>query len=195
MKVKICGITSMYDAAMCEELGADALGFVHYSGRRRSLALEEIARMTSSLGPMTNKVIVCAPGDSSEAIRLSDRSGADVIQTYTLDPGSLDEVRETGVRVIRAVPIERAEAETYAQHADALVFEHGVPGTGSSYDYSKVPVDCCERAIIAGGLTADNVDAAKALAPYALDVSSGVESANGRKDPQLVQEFIRRCKE
>ena len=195
MKVKICGITSLYDAATCEELGADALGFVHYPGRRRSLTLNEIGGMTSSLGPMTTKVVVCEPKDAQEAIDFSERSGADAVQTYSLDPDSLDEVRRSGVKVIRAVSIERAEAETYAQHADALVFEHGVPGTGSTYDYSKIPLDCCDRAIIAGGLTIDNITAAKALNPYAVDVSSGVESANGRKDPQLVKEFIRRAKE
>jgi phosphoribosylanthranilate isomerase len=195
MKVKICGITTLYDAALCEELGADALGFVHYPGRRRSLALSEIRRMTSSLGPMTSKVVVCEPKDALEAIEFSEQSGADTVQTYSLGPEALDEVRKSGVKVIRAVPIERAEARAFALHADALVFEHGVPGTGSSYDYSKIPMDCCDRAIIAGGLTIQNVVEAKAMNPYAVDVSSGVESANGRKDPELVKEFIRRTKE
>ncbi|UCE92227.1 MAG: phosphoribosylanthranilate isomerase [Methanobacteriota archaeon] len=194
MKVKICGITSVYDATLCEEMGADAVGFVHYPGRRRSLALDEIARIASSLGPMTTKVIVCAPGDAQEAIDLSERGGVDVIQTYSLDPEALDNVRGSGLKVIRAVSIERADAEAFAPHADALVFEQGIPGTGASYDYSGVPVDCCDRAIIAGGLTVDNVGEAKALKPYAVDVSSGVESANGRKDPELVTEFIRRAK-
>lgn len=195
MKVKVCGITTLYDAAMCEELGADALGFVHYPGRRRSLALDEIGRMISSLGPMTTKVVVCEPKDAKEAIGISEQSGADTVQTYSLDPESLDEVRKSGVKVIRAVPIDRAEAQVFAMHADALVFEHGVPGTGSSYDYSEIPVDCCERAIIAGGLTIENLERAKVMNPYAVDVSSGVESANGRKDPGLVKEFVRRAKE
>lgn len=195
MKVKICGITSLYDAAICEEAGADAVGFVHYPGRRRSLALDEISRMASSLGPMTTKVIVCAPETSQEAVQFSERSGVDILQTYSLDPESLDEVRESGLKVIRAVSTGRAEAEAFAPHADALVFEHGVPGTGASYDYSSIPIDCCERAIIAGGLTVDNVGEAKAMSPYAVDVSSGVEASNGRKDPELVREFIRRAKE
>ena len=114
MKVKICGITSLYDAALCEEAGADAVGFVHYPGRRRSLSLDEISRMATSLGPMTTKVIVCAPETSQEAVDFSERSDVDVLQTYSLDPESLDKVRESGLKVIRAVSTGRAEAEAFA---------------------------------------------------------------------------------
>ena len=96
--------------------------------------------------------------------------------------------------VIRAVRPDRAEAALYAGHSDMLLFEEAAPGTGSGYDYSTVPVDSCERCIIAGGLNARNIDRALMMKPYALDVSSGVESTPGRKDPQLVSEFIRRCK-
>ena len=195
MKVKICGITNLEDATICEMLGADALGFVHFSGRRRSLTLDKIAGIASSLGPFTTKVLVCAPADVTDALSMVDRSGTDVLQTYTLDTDSLDELRETGVRVIRAVPIVREEAEAYADHADALLFEQGMPGTGVSYDYSEIPMNCCARAIIAGGLNVDNLGHARDLRPYALDVSSGVESPNGSKDPRLVEEFIKRCKE
>ncbi|HIJ17093.1 MAG TPA: N-(5'-phosphoribosyl)anthranilate isomerase, partial [Thermoplasmata archaeon] len=56
------------------------------------------------------------------------------------------------------------------------------------------PVDSCERCIIAGGLNIANMDAALRMRPYALDVSSGVEHSPGRKDRELVSEFIRRCK-
>ena len=195
MKVKICGITNLEDAAICEMLGADALGFVHFSGRRRSLTLDKIAGIASSLGPMTTKVLVCAPDDVTDALSMMDRSGTDILQTYTLDTDSLDELRETGVKVIRAVPVVKEEAEAYADHADALLFEKGTPGTGASYDYSQIPMDCCARAIIAGGLNLDNLHQAISLRPYALDVSSGVESPDGSKDPRLVEEFMKRCRQ
>lgn len=195
MKVKICGITNLEDAAMCEDLGADALGFVHFPGRARSLSLREISEISSSVGPLTTKVLVCAPSTTGDAVQMLQESGVDALQLYTLGPAELLELRLLGARVFRVVPPEREKAKAFATSADALVFEGGTPGSGSAYDYSKAPVDCCERAIIAGGLKPSNVAVAKSLRPYGLDVSSGVERVRGRKDPELVAEFIRRCKE
>jgi len=195
VKVKICGITGIGDAAMCEEEGADALGFVHFEGRSRSLSLPEIEEIIESVGPMTTKVLVCDPKSAEEASELSRLSGADVLQVYSLQPLELQKLRDEGGRVIRAVEPDRGIAMRFAECADALLFETGRPGSGTSYDYSKVPVDCCNKAIIAGGLRTDNLDSAKAKRPYALDVSTGVERSPGKKDRGLVAEFIRRCRE
>lgn len=194
MKVKICGITNLEDAAMCEDLGADALGFVHVDGRSRTLPLGTIREICDSIGPMTTKVLVCCPGSCSHAERMFEASGADTLQLHTLEPDDLDALRHEGISLIRAVAPDRAEASRFAPHADALLFEGGTPGTGSAYDYSTVPVDSCRRCIIAGGLNVTNMDAALGMRPYALDVSSGVERSPGRKDRELVSGFIRRCK-
>ena len=195
MKVKICGITSLEDATMCGELGADMIGFVHVPGRERSLTVEKIFEICSSLDPTMTKVLVCAPHDLDEALHLFVESGADVLQTYSLEPSDLSDLRDRRVEVFRVVPPDRSEATRFSAAADALVFENGKPGTGSSYDYAAIPIDCCEKAIVAGGLTIENLHIAKVLKPYALDVSSGVESSPGKKDPELVAEFIRGCHE
>ncbi len=194
MKVKICGITNQEDAVMCEDLGADALGFVHVDGRLRGRPLDEISDMCGSLGPMTTKVLVCTPRTPYDAERMFFTSGADMLQLHSLKSKELDVLRHDGIPVIRSVAPNRDAASEYADHSDILLFENGNPGTGSSYDYSVVPVDSCERCIIAGGLNIANMDAALRMRPYALDVSSGVESSPGRKDRELVSEFIRRCK-
>jgi len=193
MKVKICGITSLEDATMCSELGADMIGFVHVPGRERSLAVEKISEICSSLGRGTPKVLVSAPHDLNEALDLLGSSGADVLQLYSLEPSDLIKLRRMRVMVFRVVPPDLSEATRFSESADALVFENGRPGTGSSYDYATIPIDCCAKAIIAGGLTLENLHTAKGLGPYALDVSSGVESSPGKKDPAMVAEFIRRC--
>ena len=125
---------------------------------------------------------------------MADSADVDAVQVYSLDPESLDRVRAGGVKVIRAVSLNRHEASSFSDHADALLFEHSTPGTGTSYDYTKVPVECSRRTIIAGGLTVENMGKAMAVKPYALDVSTGVESTKGRKDLGLVREFIRRCR-
>lgn len=195
MKVKICGVMSLSDAAMCEGMGADAVGFVHFPGRARSIPIERISEICSTIGPMTAKVMVCAPTDEDHAIELAGKSGVDALQLYTMNPAQLDRIRETGVKVMRVIKPDRALALEFADSTDALVFENGEPGTGSSYDYSIVPIDSCPRAIIAGGLSLANLASVKALHPYAVDVSSGVERSSGKKDPQLVSEFIRMCRE
>ncbi len=194
MKVKICGVTNQEDAVLCEESGADAIGFVNVPGRKRSIALEDIAAICATLGPLTAKVLVCEPEDEEQAIGMCDMAGTDVLQTYTLSPEQVSAVRSSGFGVIRAIRPDRAEALRYRDAADAILFEGGAPGTGEEYDYSSIPIDACPRAIIAGGLTPSNLDRAKSLGPYALDVSSGVERTHGRKDPELVRDFIRRCK-
>lgn len=193
MKVKICGITTLEDAIMCEEVGADALGFVHYPGRGRSLSLLEIGNICSTLGPLVTRALICCPDGPNEALYMMEKSGADVIQTYSLSPIFLSRLRESGVRVIRVVKPDINEARKYAEFADALVFEAGTPGTGHNYDYSTIPMDSCRRAIVAGGLTLSNIEYVKGLRPYGVDVSSGVESLPGRKDPELVKDFVRRC--
>ncbi|UCE81457.1 MAG: phosphoribosylanthranilate isomerase [Methanobacteriota archaeon] len=194
MKVKICGITNLADAQLCEDAGTDALGFVHFPNRRRSIPLEEIATICHAVGPMVTKVLVCAPRDAADALDMVERSSTDAIQLYSMDHASMNDIRDQGIKVIRAVRPVRSEALRFADAADALLFEEGVPGTGTSHDYSRIPVGCCSRAIIAGGLNIGNLDDAKRMEPYALDVSSGVESASGRKDPDLVSEFVRRCR-
>ena len=194
MRVKICGITNAEDAGMCEDAGADALGFVHVKGRSRSIQLSDIKEICGSLGPMATSVLVCSPSTVFEAADMFDQSGVDVLQLHSLEPNQTSRLRDQGIRVIRAVRPNRREAMRYSSHVHALLFEHGRPGSGASYDYSRVPVDCHPRSIIAGGLNVNNLDCAISMRPYALDVSSGVERSKGKKDPELVSEFIRRCK-
>jgi phosphoribosylanthranilate isomerase len=195
MKVKICGITNADDAGMCESLGADALGFVHYEGRRRSLPIYLIRDIVSTVGPMTTKVLVCAPRSAIEAISIGEKAGVDTLQLYSLVPNDIASIRSHGFKVIRALEHGSPEAQGFSDVVDAILFESGKPGSGQSYDYSQIPVGKFKRVIIAGGLTIDNLHLAKALRPYALDVSSGVERSFGKKDPELVAEFIRRCRE
>jgi len=195
MKVKICGLTSLEDALMCEGLGADALGFVDVPGRARSMPIDRIAEICAVLGPMTSSVLVCAPSSPEEAVDRFDASEAKALQLHSLSPEEVGEVGEHGVPVIRALAPSREQAFRFAPFVRALLFESGLPGTGSSYDYSSIPMDASKRVIVAGGLTPGNLHLAKALKPYALDVSSGVEVHPGRKDAALVSEFIRRAKE
>lgn len=195
MKVKICGVTCAEDAGMCEDLGADAVGFVHIPGRSRSRPLSVISDVCSSVGPMTAKVLVCSPEDVDSALSMLASSGADMLQLLSLEPDQLSALRDHGARTMRVVRPSGGEASRFVSVSDALVFEEGVPGTGTAYDYSMISEALRRRAFIAGGLTPENVHVAVALRPYGVDVSSGVERIPGRKDPTMVEEFIRRCRQ
>jgi phosphoribosylanthranilate isomerase len=193
MKVKICGITNQEDAQMCERLGADALGLVHFPGRSRSMSLDSISAIMSTIGPFTKKVLVGDPRSADEASSMIDKTGADLLQAYNLSVNQIEELDEIDVKVLRVVHPIRSEAMEFARCAKGLVFEKGEPGTGAGYDYGAIPLDVCAVIIIAGGLDLTNLDRVIGLSPYGVDVSSGVESIPGRKDPSLVEEFIRRC--
>ncbi len=194
MKVKICGITNLEDAAMCMELGADALGFIHVPGRPRSRELSETNRMCSSLGPGVLKVLVCCPKDVNSALSMLAKSGADALQLYSLGAFEMEQLRSQGAKVLRVVRPNDPRAMIFGECADALVVENERPGTGASYDYSTIPVALRRRAFIAGGLSPENVHLARVLNPYGVDVSSGVEKSLGSKDRGKVEEFIRRCR-
>jgi len=193
MKVKICGITNQEDAQMCERLGADALGLVHFPGRSRSMSLDSISEIMSTIGPFTKKVLVSDPRSVDEASSMVDKTGADLLQAYNLSVNQIEELDEIDVKVLRVVYPIRSEAMEFARCAKGLVFENGEPGTGTGYDYGAIPLDVCAVTIIAGGLNLANLDKVLGLSPYGVDVSSGVESVPCRKDPSLVKEFIRRC--
>ncbi|MEM2943307.1 MAG: phosphoribosylanthranilate isomerase [Methanomassiliicoccales archaeon] len=194
MKIKICGITNASDAIMCEDLGADALGFVHFPSSIRSLSLRCIREIVSTVGPFTKKVLVCSPADTEEAIKFVKAANVDVIQLYNLDCEEIESIRSHGIAVIRAVKPTDEEIYEFLEVADALLFDSPVPGSGRAHDYSAIPLKLCRRAIIAGGLGIENVDLVRSMRPYAVDVSSGVEKSVGRKDQTLVSEFIRRCR-
>jgi phosphoribosylanthranilate isomerase len=194
LKVKICGITNAEDAWMCESFDPDALGFVHYPSKARSLPLKDIRDITSTIGPFTKTVLVCLPGSVDAAVKMVEDAGVDVIQLYTFGRSEIEKIKACGIPVIRAVkPLEK-EIQEFFDVADALLFDGPVPGSGLSHDYRSIPIKSCRRAIIAGGLNLDNLHVVKSLKPYGVDVSSGVERTIGKKDPQLVSEFIRRCR-
>lgn len=194
MRVKVCGITSEADAEMCEALGANMLGFVHFPGKLRSLPIEKISDICTDLGRDVTKVLVCNPPDARTAKRLFEMSHADVIQLCSLGPEETMSLRKDGINVMRMVKPVKAEAVKFATAVDCLVYESGEPGSGSTYDYSRIPLGTCPRELIAGGLTPENVHKAVSLRPYGVDVSSGVESYPGKKDSVKVASFIARCR-
>ena len=200
MKVKICGITSLDDALLAAQAGADALGFVFFEKSPRYVTPEKAASIIAGIPPFVQVVglFVNAPLDFVN--RTADGCGLDIIQLHGEE--SPDYCRLTCRRVMKAFRVQGADS--LVPMADYQVAGYlldayspnSYGGTGERFDW-ELAVAAKGRGpiILAGGLNADNVASAVArVAPYAVDVSSGVESSPGRKDPEKVRRFIREAR-
>lgn len=201
-RVKVCGITAEADRTETIAAGADALGFLVDVpvDTDRELAPEAAAELIGGVPPFVTSVLVTMPAGPDRALELLDRTGAGAIQLHNDLP--VDAVaavsKATTASVIKAIDADPAAAERYAPVADALLVdsrsESGAGGTGRRGDWDRAAavrsrVDC--PVVLAGGLDPDNVAAGvAAVEPHAVDVSSGVERAEGRKDPEAVRAFI-----
>ncbi len=201
LKVKICGITNRDDALHAAACGADALGFVFYSGSPRYMTPAQVRAIVEVLPPFVSRVGLFV-NEAPERIRaIAGECGLDVLQLHG------DEVPAACVippyRVIKGVrpqgSVDLAPLSAYP--VAALLVDAAVPGqfggTGQRADWQlAAQLAAAHRVILAGGLTPDNVAAAaQQVRPYGVDVSSGVESTPGRKDPAKVAQFIRRARE
>lgn len=202
VRVKICGITSLEDATVAVEAGADALGFMFYPPSPRAVTVDKVRRIVEALPPFVAKVGVFVNAEEAQ-VRLTIReAGLDTVQLHGKETPEFCRGLSP-VPVIKAFRMEGPASlgclDAYRGHAWLLdSYVAGVfGGTGQTFNWDLA----CEavrrggRVILAGGLTADNVArAVAAVSPYGVDVSSGVESEPGRKDPEKVRRFVAAAK-
>lgn len=196
VRVKICGITNAKDAEMAVEAGADALGFIFVAGTPRYIDPDAAREIVSDLPPLVSPVGVFADHPVEEVERVIDRCG---FRTVQLHGSELPEYcRRLAVSVIKTFRVRRGGPlppfEAYRVHAFLLdTFVEGKPGgTGQTFPLEVASsAKAFGRVIIAGGLNPENVaQVIREVHPYAVDVSSGVESKPGRKDPQKLRDFV-----
>jgi phosphoribosylanthranilate isomerase len=189
MRIKICGITTVRDALIAEELGADAIGVVVCSDSPRSVPVKRAKEIFAALRPSTLKVCVTDTGSESD-LEVILHARPDAVQLH----GGIPVPGNCGVRIIRAVRPGEEPVPGYN-----MVLVDGSCGKGTLYDSDfaiRMVKETGAPVILAGGLTPDNVgEAIRLIAPSAVDVSSGVEKSPGIKDPKRVAEFIRHCRE
>ncbi len=201
VRVKICGITSLEDAQHAVDCGADALGLVFYEKSPRCVTPARARQIVAGLPPFVTTVGLFVNEQPATITRVADECGLDVIQLHGDEaPGAC---RLPPRRVIKALRVRDAAslcgAEAYP--VSALLLDAWVAGayggTGETFNWQLAAAAATRgRVILAGGLTPENVAAAiLAVRPYGVDVSSGVEAAPGRKDPQKVAAFIRNAKQ
>jgi len=198
--VKICGITSVEDARTAVAAGADAIGFVFWPKSPRAVDVPTARAIASTLPPFVLRVGVFVDATPEEMRRIADEVGLDVVQLHGDEsPEVVARAPRRAVKAVRVGPGFRPQdALRYDGAAAGLLLDtrvdEGAPGgTGRTFDWSAVrPVrEGTSFLFLAGGLTPDNVrEAIAAVRPDGVDVSSGVESAPGRKDPAKVRAFM-----
>lgn len=196
MLVKICGITRREDAERAIRRGAGALGFVFWPDSPRFIAPSNAREIIRELPPFVTAVGLFVNQPSTEINELSADLGLGAIQLQGDErPAQADELDRP---VIKAVALERVtdeDIDRWPIRRLLLVDAHDPVrrgGTGRLADWRKAAALAARRPIVlAGGLTAENVEAAVAqVRPYAIDVASGVESSPGVKDPAKLDAFF-----
>jgi phosphoribosylanthranilate isomerase len=197
-RVKICGITRLEDAQAAVAAGADALGLVFYPPSPRHLELEQAAEIARRVPPFVTRVGLFVNADREEIAAVVGQVGIDLIQFHGNE--CPDYCSAHGRPFIKAIRMKddvdlEAESRRYAAAAGLLLdaYHPARPGgTGETFDWERIPAGLGQHIILAGGLTPDNVPLAiRSVRPYAVDVSGGVESEPGMKDPDRIERFIR----
>jgi phosphoribosylanthranilate isomerase len=191
--VKICGITSEADALLCVSLGADAVGFV-FAPSVRQVSVQTAGDIAKRLPPEILTVGVFRDEAPQRVVEIVHQAGLGGAQLHGHESSQETQwIRARLPMVIKAFPAGDRTISRFEEFgADFLLVDGDTPGSGEVFDWRLAEgVADPTRLIVSGGLRPDNVAQAVAhLHPAGVDVSSGVESAPGRKDPLLVRDFV-----
>lgn len=202
VKVKICGITSVADAQLAADAGADFIGMIFARSSPRAVSLEKAEEICAGLRGKV-KLVGVFRGDPPGRVRsLLDSLGLDMAQYHGGEPLSL--IEAVGYPAIRVVEIGEAPVdwrEVAGGGVEHILFDR--PKGLADERWLAGAVACLRGCplplppyFFAGGLNADNVAGlVRELAPYGVDVASGVETAPGVKDPAALRNFVRAAKE
>lgn len=201
VRVKICGITNVDDALHAAACGADALGLVFYAKSPRCVTPAQARAIGAALPPFVVRVGLFVNEVPERIAAIATECGLDAVQLHGDEPPAACNLAP--LRVVKVLRVrDEASLVGHEQYdVSALLLDTWVAdsfgGTGTSFNWALAAAIARQRPVIlAGGLTPDNVAAAiRQVRPYGVDVSSGVESAPGRKDPAKVARFIRTAKE
>lgn len=196
--VKICGITRQLDAAAAARSGAHALGFIFFRKSPRNIEITRAADLVQGLPPFITAVGLFVNPARREVENVLENVRLHLLQFHGDEPPEF--CAQFGTPYIKAARVKAGlDLLQYAQRyktARGLLLDayvegiHG--GTGTGFDWNLIPRDLPLPLILSGGLTGRNVaDAIRRVAPWAVDVSSGVEASPGIKDAGKIAEFMK----
>jgi len=196
-RVKICGITSVADGLAAAEAGADMIGLMFYEQSPRHITLATAVEIARALPPFVLKVGVFVDPAEAFVLRAIAECGLNLLQFHGDESSGF--CTQFGVISLKALRIRDADSLKQLENyqTDAFLLDahskQGLGGTGEKFNWDlAIAAEKFGKPIfLAGGLTPENVaDAVRQMHPFAVDVSSGVESAPGKKDAAKVRAFI-----
>ena len=201
-RTKICGITRMQDAQAVACSGADALGLVFYDKSPRHVTPQLAAQLAGAIPPFVTLVGLFVNPSADEVCEALRQVPLDVLQFHgEEEPEFCAQFGRPYLKAVRVRPgVDLVQCAARYKGAQGLLLDafiegtHG--GTGASFDWALIPHDLPLPVILSGGLHAGNVtNAIRQIRPYAVDVSSGVETAKGIKDAAKIVAFINEVKQ
>lgn len=200
-RVKICGITTLEDAHLCADAGADALGFIFVEGTPRYVTPTAVAGIVRALPPFVTPVGVFWDHAPGHVKAVAETCGLRALQLHGDEPP--DTIAGLGLPVVKTIrvqgPGDLDRVARYRGLVSAILLDsaarwsEGAPRPPIAWEHARLEG---VRVVLAAGLTPDNVARAIAVArPYAVDVNSGVEALPGRKDPDRVRRFVAAARE
>jgi phosphoribosylanthranilate isomerase len=205
-RIKLCGLSKVEDVQHAVALGADAVGFVFYDKSPRSVSVTQAVELTRHVPPLVSSVGLFVNASPDWIREVTSHVRLSLLQFHGDEtPEECAELAaSTGLpwwRAVRVAPDTTAadlvESSFNYSAADGLLLDalvDGYGGGGKVFDWSLIPTDLGHRAVLSGGLNAQNVlDAIQRVRPYAVDVSSGIEvpGAKGVKDHARMAAFVR----
>lgn len=197
LRVKICGVTRVEDARACVDAGVDAIGLNFWPRSKRFVTPEAARPLADVVRGRVRIVGLFVDAEQAHIESVREAVGLDCVQLHGDEPP--DALRCLLPNAFKALRVRGAEIEQEAARyaGEILLLDAYVPGmpggTGAQFDWQLAGRIARQRkVVVAGGLSADNVaDAVRAVRPYGVDTASGVESAPGLKDAELIARFVR----
>ncbi len=196
-RIKICGITDPAHGRIAADLGADAIGLVFWKPSVRAVSPARAKEISAALPPFVARVALFVDPPEAEVREVVAACRPDFLQFHGAETAAF--CRSFGVPYLKAARVRPGLdlLEFMRPYDDASGwlldgYREDLPGgTGETFNWSLIPAQLDRPVILSGGLTPDNVgDGIRAVRPWAVDVSSGVEAAKGVKDPARIAAFI-----
>ncbi len=195
MKVKICGITNIDDALLCEKLGADALGFLFYKKSKRYVSPETASEIISKLSPFTMKIGVFVNESAEMVNKIASNVKLNAVQLHgDENPEITDNISFSVIKSFRVHPgfdfsvLDKFKNVSYLLDTFSP-WEYG--GTGKSFIWKLIPDQLKSKIILAGGVSLQNIEFIyNKIKPAAVDISSSLEKVPGKKDAEKVKQFF-----
>ena len=190
-KVKICGLSNIEAVETAVSAGADYIGFV-FAPSKRQVTVEQAAELAKIIPTNVNKVGVFVSPSRADLLEAIEKVGLDLVQVHGQVADDLFE--DLPCASIQAVQVD-GDGHVPNSQADYLLFDAPVAGSGQTFDWGQLDTtELAQPFFIAGGLNEDDVEESiQHFSPFAVDVSSGVET-DGQKDHEKIIRFIERVK-